>query len=310
MSDTNGKTALGVLYNVLASVLFAVMYGYTSLLTPMDAEEIYGWRTLLTLPCLTVLVITTGHWGEVKTIFSRLRQERWFWAKRVLSSVLLNAQLWLFMWAPVNGHALDVSLGYFLLPITTAVVGRVVFKDKLSRFQLLACALAALGVLNELVVAKEIAWPAFAVCAGYPMYYVWRRLIGTNNLGGLWFDLGLTLPVSLYFITHGSFLGSWDGDARLPLLIVGLGAISATALSLSALSAPRLNLSLYGLLTYVEPILMVCVALLLGEVIKPTQWPTYLAIGAAVLALCLEGVLSIRNTVRHRRLNETMPPSS
>lgn len=310
MSNTNGKTALGVLYNVLASVLFAVMYGYTSLLTAMDAEEIYGWRTLLTLPCLTVLVITTGHWGEVKTILSRLRRERWFWAKRVLSSALLNAQLWLFMWAPVNGHALDVSLGYFLLPITTAVVGRVVFKDKLSRFQLLACALAALGVLNELVVAKEIAWPAFAVCAGYPMYYVWRRLIGTNNLGGLWFDLGLTLPVSLYFITHGSFLGSWDGDARLPLLIVGLGAISATALSLSALSAPRLNLSLYGLLTYVEPVLMVCASLLLGEVIKPTQWPTYLAIGAAVLALCLEGVLSIRNTVRHRRLNETMPPSA
>ncbi|BAP43711.1 transporter DMT superfamily protein [Pseudomonas sp. StFLB209] len=310
MSNTNGKTALGVVYNVLASVLFAVMYGYTSLLTAMDAEEIYGWRTLLTLPCLTVLVITTGHWGEVKTILSRLRRERWFWAKRVLSSALLNAQLWLFMWAPVNGHALDVSLGYFLLPITTAVVGRVVFKDKLSRFQLLACALAALGVLNELVVAKEIAWPAFAVCAGYPMYYVWRRLIGTNNLGGLWFDLGLTLPVSLYFITHGSFLGSWDGDARLPLLIVGLGAISATALSLSALSAPRLNLSLYGLLTYVEPILMVCASLLLGEVIKPTQWPTYLAIGAAVLALCLEGVLSIRNTVRHRRLNETIPPSA
>lgn len=310
MSNTNGKTALGVLYNVLASVLFAVMYGYTSLLTAMDAEEIYGWRTLLTLPCLTVLVITTGHWGEVKTILSRLHRERWFWAKRVLSSALLNAQLWLFMWAPVNGHALDVSLGYFLLPITTAVVGRVVFKDKLSRFQLLACALAALGVLNELVVAKEIAWPAFAVCAGYPMYYVWRRLIGTNNLGGLWFDLGLTLPVSLYFITHGSFLGSWDGDARLPLLIVGLGAISATALSLSALSAPRLNLSLYGLLTYVEPVLMVCASLLLGEVIKPTQWPTYLAIGAAVLALCLEGVLSIRNTVRHRRLNETMPPSA
>lgn len=302
MSGTTGKTALGILFNVLASVLFAVMYAYTSLLTAMDAEEIYGWRTLLTVPCLTLLVVTTGHWVEVKSIFFRLRRERGFWAKRLLSSALLSVQLWLFMWAPVNGHALDVSLGYFLLPITTALLGRLVFKETLTRFQLMACALAATGVLNELVIAREIAWPAFAVCIGYPVYFYLRRVIGTNNLGGLWFDLGMSLPVSLFFITQGALLNSESSGMSLSLLIVGLGAISAAALALSALSAPRLNLSLFGLLTYVEPVLLVCASLLLGEVIKPTQWPTYIAIGTAVLVLCLEGCLALRNTVRPHRL--------
>ncbi|WP_339548321.1 EamA family transporter RarD [Pseudomonas sp. RA_35y_Pfl2_P32] len=306
MSSTNGKTALGVLFNVLASVLFAVMYAYTSLLTALSAEEIYGWRTLLTLPCLTLLVITTGHWGEVKSIFLRLCRERLFWAKRLLSSALLSVQLWLFMWAPVNGHALDVSLGYFLLPITTALVGRLVFKEKLTRFQLLACALAATGVFNELVIARQIAWPAFAVCLGYPIYYYLRRVIGTNNLGGLWFDLSISLPVSFFFITQGALLNSEHGGMNLPWLVVGLGAISAAALAFSALSAEKLNLSLYGLLTYVEPVLLVCASLLLGEAIKPAQWPTYIAIGAAVLVLCLEGRLALRNSFRHRRLT---PPS-
>ncbi|WP_349012722.1 EamA family transporter RarD [Pseudomonas sp. PS01301] len=298
MVSTNKATALGVIFNVLASVLFAVMYAYTSLLTALGAEEIYGWRTLLTLPCLTVLLITTGHWIEVKAIFSRLRRERLFWAKRLLSSALLSVQLWLFMWAPVNGHALDVSLGYFLLPITTALVGRWAFKERLSRFQLLACALAVAGVFNELLTAREIAWPAFVVCIGYPMYYYIRRVIGTNNLGGLWFDLSISLPVSLFFITQGAFFNGTAVGSNLPLLIAGLGAISAAALALSALSAPKLNLSLYGLLTYVEPVLLVCASLLLGEIIKVSQWPTYIAIGAAVAVLCLEGCLAVRKTVR------------
>ena len=302
MSSTTSKTALGVLFNVLASVLFAVMYAYTSLLTELDAEEIYGWRTLLTLPCLTLFVITTGHWGEVRSIFSRLCRERWFWAKRLLSSALLSVQLWLFMWAPVNGHALDVSLGYFVLPITTALVGRLVFKERLTRFQLVACALAAAGVFHELVIAREIAWPAFAVCVGYPIYYYLRRVIGTNNLGGLWFDLSTSLPISLFFITQGTLVNSEHAGMNLSLLVVGLGAISAAALALSALSAPKLNLSLYGLLTYVEPVLLVCASLLLGEAIKPAQWPTYIAIGAAVLVLCVEGCLALRKSFRPRRL--------
>lgn len=296
MSSTTAKTALGVLYNVLASVLFAVMYAYSSLLTALGAEEIYGWRTLLTLPCLTLLLITTGHWAEVKSIFLRLCRERWFWAKRLLSSALLSVQLWLFMWAPVNGHALDVSLGYFLLPITTAWVGRLVFKERLTRLQLLACALAVAGVFNELVIAREVAWPAFVVCVGYPVYYYLRRVIGTNNLGGLWFDLSISLPISLFFITQGAALHSEHSGVNMALLIVGLGAISAGALALSALSAPKLNLSLYGLLTYVEPILLVCASLLLGETIKPAQWPTYLAIGAAILVLCAQGCLVLRRS--------------
>jgi len=198
MSDTVGKTTLGVLFNLLASVLFAVMYAYTGLLTALSAEEIYSWRTLLTVPCLTILVITTARWCEVKSIFSRLCRERLFWAKRLLSSGLLSIQLWLFMWAPVNGHALDVSLGYFLLPITTAIAGRLVFKEKLTKLQLWACALAVAGVFNELVIASEIAWPAFVVCFGYPVYYCLRRAMGTNNLGGLWFDLSLSIPISLF----------------------------------------------------------------------------------------------------------------
>jgi chloramphenicol-sensitive protein RarD len=77
-------------------------------------------------------------------------------------------------------------------------------------------------------------------------------------------------------------------------LISGLGLISALALAFQSLSAPHLNLSLFGLLVYVEPILLVAVSIALGESITSAEWPTYIAIWLAVFTLMLEGLRSFK----------------
>ncbi len=296
--QSNINSPSGVVLNVAASALFALMYAYVSLLQPLTGEEIYGWRILLTIPCMTVLVLATGHWPEVRTVARRIRHERHFWAQRLVSSALLGVQLWLFMWAPINGYGLDVSLGYFLLPITMVVLGRFAFGDRLSRLQSVACALAVIGIAFQFAIAKTLAWPALLVCLGYPVYFWLRRRTDTNNLGSTWLDMALALPLSLFFVLQR---GQWlpaDAPATLPWLILGLGALSALALASQALSAPRLNLTLFGLLIYVEPVLLVVAALLLGESIAPAQWPTYIAIWLAVLVLVAEGWLALRRRAR------------
>jgi len=295
------STSIGVGFNVLASVLFAIMYGYTSLLAELGGEEVYGWRILLTAPCLTLMVLLTGRWHEVRAILHRVRHEKWFWGKRLLSSILLGAQLWLFMWAPINGYGLDVSLGYFLLPLAMVVLGRAAFGDRLSGFQLAACLLALAGIVNQVVIARAISWPVLAVCLGYPWYFWLRRVTNTNTLGGLWFDMNLSLPISLFFIFQGGeVLGTLDSSSHLLWLVLGLGVISASALGCQALSAPRLNLTLFGLLIYVEPVLLVVVSVLLGETIAAAQWPTYIAIWLAVLVLMTEGAWRLYRAQRPR----------
>lgn len=96
-------TPLGVTLNVIASALFALMFAYTALLQQLKGEEIYGWRILLTFPLLTLFILLRGYWSQVATLFQRLRTERFFWLSRIVSSFLIGIQLWLFMWAPVNG---------------------------------------------------------------------------------------------------------------------------------------------------------------------------------------------------------------
>ncbi|OEY65405.1 EamA family transporter RarD [Marinobacter sp. X15-166B] len=298
---TSPNTSLGVTLNVIASVFFALMFAYTSLLDALSGEEIYGWRMLLTFPCLTLIILLRGYWAQVVVIYQRLRRERYLWATRLVAAALVGVQQWLFLWAPGNGYGLAVSLGYFMLPITMVIVGRIAFNDRMSRLQQLACVFAVLGIVNQMALSQTLEWPTLVICLGYPGYFWLRRKTDTNNIGGLWFDMLLSLPVSLLFIVAGGqVIASLDAGAGLSGLVLGLGMLSALALAFQSLSAPHLNLSLFGLLVYVEPVLLLLVALLLGESILPGEWPTYIAIWLAVLVLTADGVRGLRRQRRVR----------
>ncbi|AVH38659.1 EamA family transporter RarD [Pseudomonas monteilii] len=289
----------GIVSSVMASCLFAVMYFYTSLLTPLDGEEIFGWRTLLTLPCLTLFMLVSKDWKRVGELLARVKRTPVLLLGMVGTSWLMGVQLWLFLWAPLHGRSLEVSMGYFLLPLAMVLTGRLVYGERLSRLQKVAVACAALGVGHELYQNGSFAWETLLVTIGYPIYFVLRRRCRTDHLGGLWCDMCLLLPWALYFVIQGP-LSSADLQAHpgLYALIPILGAISASALIAYVLASRMLPFSLFGLLSYVEPVLLVGVALLLGETIGPDQWLTYLPIWAAVLVLVLEG---FKHLLRQRR---------
>nr|WP_256351635.1 EamA family transporter RarD [Pseudomonas gingeri] len=281
----------GIVLSVLASCLFAIMYFYTSLLDPLNGEDIFGWRMLLTVPCMTVFMLLSGDWKRVPAILIRIRQQPVLLAKLLLSSAMLGVQLWIFLWAPLNGHSLDVSLGYFLLPLTMVLTGRIVYGEKLSRLQTIAALLALCGVLNELYQVGSFSWTTLLVALGYPVYFVLRRRNGTDNLGGLWLDMALLLPVAWWFVQHGEQgFAVLDRRPSLYVLIPLLGVISAAALICYLLASRLLAFGLFGLLGYVEPVLLVIVALLLGESIRAGEWLTYIPIWLAVVVLVLEGV--------------------
>ncbi|WP_324729018.1 EamA family transporter RarD [Pseudomonas chlororaphis] len=289
----------GIALSVLASVLFAVMYFYTSLLTPLTGVEIFGWRMLLTAPCMTVFMLLSGEWRHVGAILKRLLGQPLLLLALPLSAALLGVQLWLFMWAPLNGYSLDVSLGYFLLPLTMVLTGRIVYGEQLSRLQKIAAGLATLGVLNELYQVGSFSWATLLVAIGYPVYFVLRKRLASDNLGGLWLDMALLLPIALWFVQGGEQgFAVVDQHPWLYLLIPLLGLISASALVAYIIASRLLPFSLFGLLSYVEPVLLLGVALLLGESIQAGEWLTYLPIWLAVLVLVYEG---FKHLMRQRR---------
>jgi chloramphenicol-sensitive protein RarD len=284
----------GITFSVTSSVLFAVLYFYSTLLTPLNGEEIFGWRTLLTFPFLTLFIWSRRQQGLVLNLLHRMRQNPTVILGALATSAFLGVQLWLFMWAPLHGRALNVSLGYFLLPLTMLMTGRIIYKERLSRLQNLAAMCAAVGVSNELINVGSLSWETMVVALGYPVYFVLRRRLGSNNIGGLWFDMLFLLPAGVWFVYAGDVgIASLSDFPRLYALIPMLGVISAFALLFYMIASQTLSLSLFGLLGYVEPVLLVVVALLLGETIDGAQWLTYIPIWIAVLLLIVEGVKNV-----------------
>ncbi len=275
----------------MASALFAVIFLIAGLLPGWGAGEIFGWRVILTLGTLgAILPFLPGARAETKSMLRRVRRRPALLLPGVLAAGIVGVQLWLFMWAPLNNMALSVSFGYFLMPLTMVLAGRVFFADSLSPLQRLAVAAAAAGVAHEAFAAAGLAWPTLVVCLGYPVYFVLRRKIGFDHLPAFAAELLVLLPVGGYLILagpHGVGPGAGAGDAGGLWAVWSIGILGGAAMALYLLASKWLPLSLFGLLGYVEPVLLLGVAVLLGEALG---WSALLTYGPILLALVLLGM--------------------
>jgi chloramphenicol-sensitive protein RarD len=255
----------GVALSVLASVTFGVLYGYTEFLKPLDSEQTFAWRMLATLPFLTLFMWWSGELKLITELFKKVIQKPIYLLWLLISSVLCTSQLWLFLWGPINGRGLEVSLGYFLLPLVMVLIGCVLHKEKLSRWQLVAVILAALGVGHEIWRIGGVAWETVYVALAYPLYFYLRRLFKSDHLGGFWWDLFLILPVAFYLLSTSESLSLIAQYPHLIWAIVGLGFLSALGLGSYILASRFLPFVLFGLLSYLEPVLLAAASIALAE---------------------------------------------
>lgn len=291
----------GVLVSVGSSVLFSALYYLSAFLAPLDGEQIFGWRVLMTLPFTTLLLFWRKEVAAVLGLLGKACRSPALSICLLLSAALLGVQLWIFMWAPLYGRALPVSLGYFLLPLVMVVAGRILFAERLTRGQALATGLAAAGVAYELWQAGGMSWETWVVALGYTAYFSLRRWMKTDTLAGHWVDMALLLPAAIAFTLRAPT--SWPLVAEHTVLwglLPLLGLVSAVALALYMIASRWLPMGLFGLLSYVEPVLLVVVAWLLGETVSREQWPTYALIFTAVGVLVLDGALHLWRARSHR----------
>ena len=283
----------GIAFSVGASFLFAVIYYFAAILDPLSGGEIFAWRIVLGLPALAVVITKIKRWDEVKAIFLRLFTDFRFFLLLALSAFLFGTQTWLFVWAPVHQKALDVSLGYFLLPLVMVLIGRVFYQEKLSWVQWVAVAFAAAGVLHEFWRVYSFSWATALVAFGYPPYFMLRRYLRIGALPSLWFDFSFLLLPALYvlYTQDIGLVAHFMDTPRFFWQVPLFGLISSVAL-VGYLSASRLlPLGVFGLLGYVEPMLLFWVAfLLLGEPIAAQEWWTYIPIWIAVALIASEGI--------------------
>lgn len=285
----------GIGLSVLASSLFAFLSGYTRLLAPLDGTDIFAWRILITLLCVLGLLAWRGELPRLRAAMAELLASPARIALLVLMAALLALQQWLFLWGSVNGRALEVSLGYFMLPLSMVLVGRFHYGEKMDLLQRLAVLCACVGVAHELWMTRAFSWPTLAVALGYPPYFILRRRIRLDSMLIFAVELMVLALPSLLALVLSPATGPTLRTPAMWLLLPGLGILSMIALTSYLRAGKLLPMGLFGILGYVEPVLLVLVAMaVLGESLQLAQLGTYVPIWLSVLLTALHSVKLMR----------------
>lgn len=289
----------GTLASIGVAIFFSGVYYLTPQLAPMSAEAIWATRTLIAVPFLAIVLVVMRQWHLVTDVVQQLRAR----PRRIFgvagSSLILAALLWMISWAPLNGKALDVALAFFLFPLLLVVLGRFLYGDDLKWWHWLATASAAVGVAMQVVFAGGISLETLFVTIGYPAYFVLRRWAGIAHVGGMFWEFVIVLPLAIWFVVYElTQTTALTSNPALWWFAPLFSLIAATSLLLYIIASRLLPLSIFGLLTYLEPALLVVASLLIGERIARAEYASYAFIWIAVIIILVGGIHQIRRSYR------------
>lgn len=282
-----GRQARGVTLSLLASGLFGVIF-YLAGVVDASAEVMFGWRAvILAAGYLLVCAVPAGR-RRARELAGRLAARPRLILVLCVTSPLIAGQLWLFTWAPAHGHALDVALGYLLLPIALVALGRVTFGEVVSGAQWIAVAIAVVAVAVSIAAAGVLSWVVCFVIGGNAAYLGLRRRFGLEGPEALGAEALLAAPVAL------AFLVAYPAPATVGAYAVVflIGALGAIALTAYLGAAGMLSLPMFGLLTYTEPVGLFVTSLLLGARLSVVDGVVYALLAAALTVLAVAGFRS------------------
>lgn len=285
MTRTADHARVGVLLSLAASALFGGIFLLAGL-ADVSPEWLFAWRMLITLACYGLILLTPTGRHYAREAWATLRRSPWMPLLIAVTALLVGVQMWLFAWAPAHGYALDATLGYLLLPIALVFVGRIAFRDRVSALQWVAIGIAACAVLLSVVETAALSWVTAVIAVGYALYFGVRRRFRLEGPAVFAMEVALISPVACILIV--SAWGSDASAAQVPVVLFGLAGTAAMVMYLAASS--RLSMPVFGLLTYVEPVLMFVVSLLLGEHLSTTDVWVYLLLAVALAALGVDGI--------------------
>jgi chloramphenicol-sensitive protein RarD len=259
--------------------LWGLVPVYWHLLKAVPSQQIIAhriiWSTVLVVAWL-LLSAGTGWWKQIAA------QKRAL-PTLALSSLAIAFNWGLYIWAINAGHVIETSLGYFINPLVSVLLGVVVLKERLRGLQWLAVGCAAVGVAWLTIDAGTPPWIALGLACSFGLYGLLRKLVSVDPVAGLGVEsLYLFLPAIGFALWSesghgGGFFGGW-GWKNDALLILG-GAVTALPLIGFAYGVKRIPLSLVGILQYIAPSL----GLLLGVFFFHEPFDAGKAIGFAAI---------------------------
>jgi chloramphenicol-sensitive protein RarD len=284
----------GIVAGLAAYLLWGLFPLYFPLLEPAGGVEIVAHRVLWSLVFIALLLSVRRSWGQVRAV---LRDR-----KRVLilgAAAVLIAVNWLvFVYGVNSGHVVETSLGYFINPLVSVLLGVVFFHERLRLLQWIAVGIATVAVVVLTVDYGRPPWIALTLAVTFGTYGLMKKLVRVDAAPGLFVETALVaLPAAaalavLHAGGHGSFGAHGPGHA---VLLVSSGIATAVPLLLFAAATRRIPLSTVGLLQYVTPLMQLSIGVFVdGEPMPPARLAGFAIVWVALAVFTVDSVRNAR----------------
>lgn len=264
MSDSKNR---GVIYGASAYVTWGIIpifWKFLEQVGEVGAVEIVVHRIVWTL---VFAVAALAIWQRLPKLWSALKSPKIVLALS-LSALLIAVNWGLFIWAVTADRIIDTSLGYYINPLVSFVLGVVWLGERLTKLQLVAVGLAVLGVVNQTAAVGYLPWISLALAFSFGFYGLIRKMVPVESLEGLTVEALLLAPLSLGYIVYlattgaGAFLAQ---GISLDALLILAGPFTAIPLLLFAAGARLVRLSTMGFLQYLAPSISLLIAVFLYD---------------------------------------------
>ena len=292
------ENSRGFVLGAAAYLMWGLFPLYFPLLEPASATEILAHRIFWSLITMLVRVVAVRRWTQLRQLLADRRRL----AILTLAAVLIAANWGTYIWGVNNGHVIETSLGYFINPLVTVLMGVVILGERLRPVQWAALGIAGLAVVGLTVEYGRPPWVALVLAFSFGSYGLAKKKAHSGAVESLTFETLVIAPVALGYIVLLTLTGAstFTGEGALHVaLLLGLGILTAVPLLCFGGAATRVSMTTLGLLQYVTPSMQFALGVLVFREPMPTmRWVGFGLVWLALVIFTVESLNHRRRTLR------------
>jgi chloramphenicol-sensitive protein RarD len=283
----------GIWYALGAYLMWGLFPIYWKWLHEVPALQVIGHRIAWSFISLFLVMLTTRQWTRFRSILTPRIIGIYF-----IAGLLLSANWLVYVWAVNNEHVVETSLGYFINPLFSVLLGMIFLRERLRPAQWIPIGLAAAGVIYLTWTYGSLPWIALSLAFTFGFYGLVKKTAPLGSLYGLTLETGLVfLPALGYLLfSESSGQGVFGQTGIIPtLLLLGAGPITAIPLLMFASAARRIPLTMVGIMQYIAPTLQFLLGVLLyKEPFTMTNLVGFSLVWIALIFFWAEGYLAYK----------------
>lgn len=255
----NNETAKGIGYLLAAYGLWGVLPLYWKLLADIPAEEILSHRIIWSFGLVMSILFLTDRRKSIQAAWS----DRKTLAILLVASMLISINWYTFIWAVNHELVVQASLGYYINPLISVLLGMTILREKMNLPQWIAAALAFAGIAFLTAEYGSIPWVALILAFSFAFYGLVKKLAPVEAMVGLAFETALIMPVALVYLMNLQWrgTGAFGHVSSLETIYLILTGVATTLpLLWFAKGAQRIPLSMLAFIQFLSP----TISLLIG----------------------------------------------